>query len=481
MARSLLGEDAVRAEFIMDLSGSFAGTFGLMNEDLALVAGILGFDPADDNFFEAKEVARERGIAWRVLFAAIPESSHPNAVKISLEGATRAVMLTGNSIGGGMVEIVSVQGFPVHFDGESYAVLDFDGSPWRPSAILDEGTSTSKGKTLFWYTSPHAPVDPPDYIRWIAPVLPVTASSDRKAQLFDSMVEWRRLAAEAETGLFEIALRYEEAASSWPRGRIMEEMRGIHRLMHAQVHGAYSHSGLGAALPFSRRDDRIWTPYLEKGNSLVGSTIGLAYKYALGVNAKVRGIPIVPGPMGTGGGYLYSALYAVRLARGCTDDDVLRGLFVAAGIGAIAYTRTEPTGEVIGCAGECGVCSAMAAAAIVEMVAGKPLQAEHAASFAMQAAIGLPCDPIPGGYEQPCLSRIIAAVGNAVSFADLALAGSDAVLPFHEALDAADAVGRSLSPDLKCTSRGGCCSVPTALRLSDAFRHSRLNSNSSEQ
>ena len=80
----------------------------------------------------------------------------------------------------------------------------------------------------------------------------------------------------------------------------------------------------------------------------------------------------VPGPMGGGGGYVYAALSAVRDARGLSDGDLLRGLLVAGGVGAIAFTRTEPTGEVLGCTGEAGICGAMAAAGIVEMVGGAP-------------------------------------------------------------------------------------------------------------
>jgi L-serine deaminase len=68
------------------------------------------------------------------------------------------------------------------------------------------------------------------------------------------------------------------------------------------------------------------------------------------------GVETVPGPMGGGGGHIYAALCAVKDAKGFSDQDLLRGLFIAAGIGAIAYTRTEPTGECIGCTGECGVC-----------------------------------------------------------------------------------------------------------------------------
>jgi L-serine dehydratase len=174
--------------------------------------------------------------------------------------------------------------------------------------------------------------------------------------------------------------------------------------------------------------------------------------------------------MGSGGGYIYTALCVVQDVQGFSDDDLLRGLFIAAGIGAIAYTRTEPTGEVIGRTGECGTCGAMAAAAIAEMAGGMPEQVENAASLSLQALIGMPCDPIPGGLSRPCRSRIIAATCLASVFADLALARRDAVLPLHEAIDVADAVGRQLPVELLCTSRGGACSAPAARRQAAAFR-----------
>jgi L-serine dehydratase len=55
-------------------------------------------------------------------------------------------------------------------------------------------------------------------------------------------------------------------------------------------------------------------------------------------------------------------------------------------------------------------------------------------------------------------------------FADLALAGRDAVLPLHEAIDVVDAVGRRLPPELRCTSRGGAAAAPAARAQAAAFR-----------
>jgi len=473
LARHLLGAEPHQAVVVLDPSGSFAGTFGLMDEDLGFLSGILGFSPDDPRIFSAKDEALSRGLTWRFDWEPVVASSHANAALVRLTGGGHTVELVANSTGGGMVEVVAVQGFPVGFRGDTAVVLVFEGA-YRPDGVLDEGIVVlpggegEGGPTLRWFQTLERGDLPPGVLGWNA-ILPVVTHPDRKPQLFTTMAEWRRLADEAGVGLAEIALRYEESASAWPRSRVVSAMEDIRRVLHRQVHAAYDDPAASETRPFSRRDDRLW-PARWSGGSFSGNVQGHALKLVLGVNAKVRGVPIVPGPMGTGGGYLYSALYAVQQARGFSDEALLRGLFVAAGVGAIAYTRTEPTGEVIGCAGECGVCSAMAAVAITEMAGGSGSQVEHAASFAIQAMTGLPCDPIPGGLEQPCFSRIVSAVTNAIAFADLALAGSDAVLPFHEALDAADRVGRALAPELKCTSLGGCCATPTGRRLAAAFR-----------
>jgi L-serine dehydratase len=251
-------------------------------------------------------------------------------------------------------------------------------------------------------------------------------------------------------------------ASGWPRGRVVERMRELSLVMRRQTRAVYEEDVSVPDSPFKPDFAGRWAKHAETPARISDGITAQTIKYAYGAGSGVPGVENVPGPMGGGAGYIYAALSAVQEARGLSDDDLLRGLFVAAGIGAIAYTRTEPTGEVLGCTGESGVCGAMAAAAIAEMVCGSPEAVENAASLALQAYIGLPCDPMPGGLSQPCRSRIMAATCTAHVFADLALAGHEAVLPLHEAIDVADAIGRALPPELLCTSEGGCCAAPAA-------------------
>jgi L-serine dehydratase len=240
--------------------------------------------------------------------------------------------------------------------------------------------------------------------------------------------------------------------------------------MHRQTRAAFEENIPVPTSPFKPNLAVMWDKHINSPRRLTDDLTAHTLKWAFGAGAGLPGIESVPGPMGSGGGYIYAALCAVQDAHGYNDDDLLHGLFIAAGIGAIAYTRTEPTGEVIGCTGECGICGAMAAAAIAEMAGGTPEQVENAASLSLQAFIGMPCDPIPGGLGQPCRSRILAATCMASVFADLALAGRDAVLPLHEVIDVADAVGRQLPPELLCTSRGGACNTPTARGQAAAFK-----------
>lgn len=61
----------------------------------------------------------------------------------------------------------------------------------------------------------------------------------------------------------------------------------------------------------------------------------------------------------------------------------------------------------------------------------------------------------------------------AIVYADMARAGKAGVLPFHEVLDAADRVGRSLGDDCHCTGRGGLCSAPAARGYMEAFNKRR--------
>ncbi len=494
LAGCLLGEPVAKVLIELDKEGSFAGTFGIMAEDRAMVAGVLGYLPEDRRLFRSFELAEEAGVEVGFSFTEIVESKHPNAMKFIVTGQSGLMVeLVGDSTGGGMVETVSVDGFPYRTFGDAFVLLVQDPQEALSAekierlraelhAVVDAQELRVAGRgVLYAFGLPVEPdlvalrevLDgdvPVLRLALLRPLLPVVSRPDRKPQLFDTMTRWRELAAETDASLWEVAVQYEVDASGWPRARVVDRMRELAGLMRRQTRAVYEEDVAVIDTEFKPDFAGRWAKHAATPARVADGITAQTIKYAYGAGAGIPGVENVPGPMGGGAGYIYAALSAVQEARGLSDDDLIRGLFVAAGTGAIAYTRTEPTGEVLGCTGESGVCGAMAAAAIAEMVGGSPEAVENAASLALQAFTGLPCDPMPGGLSQPCRSRIMAATCTAHVFADLALAGHEAVLPLHEAIDVADAIGRALPPELLCTSEGGCCAAPAAQARRAAYR-----------
>lgn len=492
MANSLLGESPAEMQFILDPGGSFASTFGIMQEDLGMLSGAMGMLPDDVRIFQAYEIIQEQGVKYSFKFQEIRESKHYNALKIILTGRSgKTATLVGDSTGGGMIETQVLNGFPLRAKGDSYVLLIFDYKGELSEANLSQVRHCLKDLIaegcieqpdhgrMFYFKVPELPdlisvreAAPEMQVEMLKAILPVVTWPGKKAQLFDSMTRWRQLAEEMGSRLSDVAIQYEENASLWRREKVIEYMQMVQSRMHMQTHAHCTEDGKYIVNSFNWRDALRWEQYQNNG-ILSGEIMAEAIKMALVSNSKIIGVEVVPGPMGMGGGLIYSALYAVKQSRGYSDEDLLRGLFVAGGVGAIAYTRSNPTGEILGCTGECGICSSMAAAAITEMASGTPEQVENAASLSLQSSIGIPCDPIPSEHDQPCMSRAIAAVCMAIVFADLALSGKGALLPYHEVLDVADRVGRGLPNSLRCTSTGGCCSAPTAKKEIDEF-HIRL-------
>jgi L-serine dehydratase len=488
LAGDLVGESLKRVRIELDANGSYAGTFGIMAEDRAMVAGVLGIGPDDARLFSSHELAAEAGVEVSFAFTRIAESAHPNAIKFVLTGRDGLMVeLVGNSTGGGMVETVLVDGFPVRVIGDSFVLLVQDPQEGLTADDLQrlrvklpqvlwahEARAAGRGVMHVYALAAEPDLDVaraalgaaagPCRLSMLWPHLPVLDRTDHMPQLFDTMTGWRDLAEERDLPLWEVAVQYEVDASGWTRAQVVQRMRELAGLMRRQTRAVYEEDVAGSASQFKPDFAGRWKLHQGMPEQLTDGITAQTIRYAYGAGAGVPGVVNVPGPMGGGGGYVYAALSAVQEAHGFADEALLRGLFVAAGVGVIAYTRTEPTGEVIGCTGEAGVCGAMAAAGIVAMAGGPPAAAEDAASLALQAFTGMPCDPIPGGLGQPCRSRVMAATCMAHVFADMALAGHRAVLPLHEAIEVADRVGRALPPDLKCTSKGGACTAPSAKR-----------------
>ncbi|MCR5735846.1 MAG: L-serine ammonia-lyase, iron-sulfur-dependent, subunit alpha [Lachnospiraceae bacterium] len=151
--------------------------------------------------------------------------------------------------------------------------------------------------------------------------------------------------------------------------------------------------------------------------------------------------------------------------RGVPEKDAIMSLFTAGAFGMVIAARASIAGAEGGCQAECGSASAMAAAALVELMGGTPQQCADACALVIASQLGLVCDPVGGLVEIPCIKRNATGVMLAFSCADMVLAGIRSKIPADECLDAMREVGDALPSSLKETAKGGLAATPTALKM----------------
>ncbi len=174
---------------------------------------------------------------------------------------------------------------------------------------------------------------------------------------------------------------------------------------------------------------------------------------------------IVACPTAGSSGILPGCLVSLYEDRGVDKKDIVMSMFTSAAFGMVIAKKASVSGAQGGCQAECGSASAMAAAALVEIMGGSAKQCADAAAMAIANQLGLVCDPVAGLVEIPCIKRNAGGLMIAFSSAEMALAGIPAYIPVDECIDAMREVGDSLPSTLKETSGGGLAVTPTAIRL----------------
>ena len=164
-----------------------------------------------------------------------------------------------------------------------------------------------------------------------------------------------------------------------------------------------------------------------------------------------------------------NALMAAKEKYGLDDEVLINGLLTSIGIGQIIGKYATFAGAEGGCQAECGSASAMAAAALVEMLGGSPEEALNAASITLINVMGLACDPIAGLVEYPCTFRNASGVMNSFISTDMALAGIKSIVPFDEVCQAMGEVGHLLHESIRETGLGGLAGTKTGQEIRAKF------------
>ena len=174
---------------------------------------------------------------------------------------------------------------------------------------------------------------------------------------------------------------------------------------------------------------------------------------------------IVACPTAGSCGIVPAVLYAAMKRHKKKEEDILRALFTAAGIGMVIDQNASIAGAAGGCQAECGSAAGMAAGALAELAGGTPQQVGNAAALAIKNLLGLACDPVAGLVEVPCVKRNGFAAVHAMLAADMSLAGVESVIPVDEVIEAMNRIGRALPKSLRETSEGGLAVTKTGLAM----------------
>ena len=207
-------------------------------------------------------------------------------------------------------------------------------------------------------------------------------------------------------------------------------------------------------------DGQRMAEFAASGKALAGDYLSQVITLALCTaesNACMR--KIVAAPTAGACGVLPAVLIPLY-RQGVPEEEIVQGLYVAAGIGAVIAYRACIAGASGGCQAEIGSASAMAAGTLTAIRGGSAEQIGHATAMALKNLMGLVCDPVAGLVEVPCVKRNVVGAVNAASCADMALAGIESRIPVDQVIDCMGDVGHRIPEEFRETALGGLAATP---------------------
>ena len=479
LARDLMGGEVTEVLVEFDRAGSLPTTHDTQGSDMGLFGGLMGWEADDERLPDSLALFRQAGGLARFETVDVGDP-HPNTYRLTLRNARATHFLRAISTGGGMMEVVEIDGIAVSLHGDAHvSLLEVKGAPDDLRAevlrVDHEGSAwfVTEGRSLLAVHGrgflPAATLATWRQAGWIArawqlgPVLPVPTVRGSRVP-YRSCAELLATPEAATTPLWRLAARYEMERGGLTESEVLARSVGLVRLLRRSIEQGlsgtrYADRVLGSQSPAFARA-------LAAGRLLEAGALNRAILYVTALmEVKSSMGVIVAMPTAGACAALPGVLLAVAEERGLDDEATAKALLAAGVIGAFIATRWTFAAEVGGCQAEGGSAAAMGAAALVDLAGGSAPEACAAASLALQSMLGLICDPIANRVEAPCLGKNVLAATNALSCANMALAGFDQVIPFDEVVDAAKAVAERMPREHRCTALGGLSVTPTSLAI----------------
>ena len=277
---------------------------------------------------------------------------------------------------------------------------------------------------------------------------------------FKSAAEMLQMGRDSGLPIAEMKRRNEVART--PDGDLDAGLDRIWSVMNACLERGLSRGGtLPGGLNVKRRAHQIHAKLVgEAGQNrpfqhTVMDWLGV---YAMAVNEEnAAGGTLVTAPTNGAAGVVPAVLrYYLDHCPDCNQEGIRSFLLVAAAIGGIIKANASISGAEVGCQGEVGSASAMAAAGLCAALGGTNEQVENAAEIALEHHLGMTCDPIGGLVQVPCIERNAFGAVKAVTAASLSLRGDGVhFVPLDSCIETMRQTGLDMTDKYKETSKGG--------------------------
>lgn len=284
--------------------------------------------------------------------------------------------------------------------------------------------------------------------------------------MYTKIHELVQTAQERQLPISELIIEQEIKMSHASREIIWATMGKNLDVMLAAEEKGVTGEGVQSATGITGGEAVLMKRYREKGQSLSGDIMLEAVQNAIATNEVNASMGIICAtPTAGSAGTLPGILSVITKQLSLDRDAQIRFLFCASAFGMVVANDAMIAGATGGCQAEVGSASAMGAAAAVEAAGGTPQQSSEAFAMAMSNLLGLVCDPVAGLVEVPCVKRNVIGSVNALTSADMALAGLVSKIPADEVISAMKSIGENLPSTLRETGLGGLAATPTGIAL----------------
>jgi L-serine dehydratase len=287
LCRDLMDEEIKDILIEFDPNGSLATTHKSQGSDMGLFGGFLGWEPYDERLPLSEHYLADAGIHYKIAICELLEK-HPNTYQITLSNDKEARRLTAISTGGGMIEVILIDGNKVSIAGDYHETLVYCSSSVGLQEYLEANMDYDEiifheGENPCLEIKSQEPIpaairnallqmDAVHAVKCLHPILPIKARKNLKVP-FITCAEMLAFNQDKNQALWELAVTYESERGGISRDDVFEKMRAIIRIMGNAIEiglngTSYNDRILGSQSPNYQKSFQSvdWWRYTQQNN-----------------------------------------------------------------------------------------------------------------------------------------------------------------------------------------------------------------------